>query len=406
MGSTANAPAAHTLQAPCTPATNPTDENEAAQRFRDRLLQERKTNTASLQTIEYLEQKAASVFAISDGAEETITLPQFSDLLRLEQDEISNKVIVGRSDVDIAAMIARLRNSDWVREGQAYFDANDEKCPFCQQAAPDMLRAQLTAYFDDAFIADTASLNKLTVDYTAAASSLHHTIQAMAERRSSRIDTVALASSLKDLDAIWRTNLNALKQKQKEPSTRITLESSSGLATSLVELIESYNRDIDRHNTLVRNRTTEQAKLINEIWRYLLDEGMQPALARYEDKDKNLVAAISSLEDQISTIERSQKDTREKLRSLERTITSVEPTVQNMNEALESCGFTGFRLQTAQQTGFYRLVRDDGSPVDDSLSEGERSFVAFLYFYHLLAGSESEHGVLGDRVAIIEILTA
>jgi wobble nucleotide-excising tRNase len=36
------------------------------------------------------------------------------------------------------------------------------------------------------------------------------------------------------------------------------------------------------------------------------------------------------------------------------------------------------------------------------LSEGERSFITFLYFYHLLKGSESESGVTTDRVVVFD----
>lgn len=36
------------------------------------------------------------------------------------------------------------------------------------------------------------------------------------------------------------------------------------------------------------------------------------------------------------------------------------------------------------------------------MSEGERSFVTFLYFYHLLKGSESDSGITNNRVVVFD----
>lgn len=127
-----------------------------------------------------------------------------------------------------------------------------------------------------------------------------------------------------------------------------------------------------------------------------------PPLRASKPKRAGFEAAIKGLNDQIGRSELERKIAKNELRKLEEQITSVEPTVRQMNDYLESCGFTRFKLQTAEQTGVYQLVRDDGSLVDDTLSEGERSFVAFLYFHHLLQGSESESGTIGSRIAVFD----
>jgi wobble nucleotide-excising tRNase len=48
------------------------------------------------------------------------------------------------------------------------------------------------------------------------------------------------------------------------------------------------------------------------------------------------------------------------------------------------------------------LLRSDGSDAKDTLSEGEKNFVTFLYFYYLLKGSDSEAGMTTDRVVVID----
>jgi wobble nucleotide-excising tRNase len=48
------------------------------------------------------------------------------------------------------------------------------------------------------------------------------------------------------------------------------------------------------------------------------------------------------------------------------------------------------------------LCRADGSDAQGTLSEGERGFITFLYFFHLLKGSTSEAGLNTDRVVVFD----
>lgn len=48
----------------------------------------------------------------------------------------------------------------------------------------------------------------------------------------------------------------------------------------------------------------------------------------------------------------------------------------------------------------YEVIRPDGS-IAEKLSEGERNFIAFLYFYHLVRGSFSDKEVK-DKIVVID----
>ena len=90
------------------------------------------------------------------------------------------------------------------------------------------------------------------------------------------------------------------------------------------------------------------------------------------------------------------------LRRLEKSSTSIQPTIDDINALLRSVGFESFSLAMADNRTGYRLIRADGSDAKESLSEGESSLVAFLYFFHLLKGSNSESGMTVDRVAVFD----
>lgn len=48
----------------------------------------------------------------------------------------------------------------------------------------------------------------------------------------------------------------------------------------------------------------------------------------------------------------------------------------------------------------YEVIRENGE-VAENLSEGERNFIAFLYFYHLVRGSRSSDEVK-DKIVVID----
>jgi wobble nucleotide-excising tRNase len=69
---------------------------------------------------------------------------------------------------------------------------------------------------------------------------------------------------------------------------------------------------------------------------------------------------------------------------------------------LSSFGFTGFSLAKSEMEGYYKIVRANGIDAKETLSEGEKTFITFLYFYHLLKGSNSESGITTNRVVVFD----
>src|SRR5690606_20028844 len=98
--------------------------------------------------------------------------------------------------------------------------------------------------------------------------------------------------------------------------------------------------------------------------------------------------------------EKAQKQA--EIRTLEKQTTSVQPTIDAINALLLSFGFQSFKLAPSQAGTSYKLIRRDGSDAKATLSEGEKTFLTFLYFYHLLKGSLSESGMTENRVVVFD----
>ncbi len=69
---------------------------------------------------------------------------------------------------------------------------------------------------------------------------------------------------------------------------------------------------------------------------------------------------------------------------------------------LLSFGFSSFSLAESEKEGFYKIVRPNGEDAKETLSEGEKTFITFLYFYHLLKGSNTESGITENRIVVFD----
>jgi wobble nucleotide-excising tRNase len=61
-----------------------------------------------------------------------------------------------------------------------------------------------------------------------------------------------------------------------------------------------------------------------------------------------------------------------------------------------------FEIVPAQEEGFYQIQREDGTIAETTLSEGEITFITFLYYLQLTKGGISEDEVNNERVLVID----
>ena len=370
--------------------------------FKAKLLEESTNNTATSVLLVDLEQRAITVFDKAPTTEQIITVPNWKILIDHENNPILRKKIIGKSDVDIAALIQKLGNSDWVKKGREFYDPETRVCPFCQQDTEESLEKSLEEYFDEAFEKDSAGINTLVADYKSYSECLQQSLQALLDNPSEHIDTEKLQAGVELLASKIGNNIRNVEEKQREPSKLVELESLKNVLDNIKTLIDDANTKIDNHNAMVSNLANEKAELTSQVWRYLLDHEIKSDLTTYKNSKSKLNKAITNLRDKISTANQGKKRKEQEIQALEKNATSIQPTIDGINNLLTSCGFTGFKLAKSERDRFYKIKRPDGSDAKETLSEGESSFIAFLYFYHLLKGSESETGMTSDRVVVFD----
>jgi wobble nucleotide-excising tRNase len=374
----------------------------SADRFKDKILHERSTNSAAVMSLADLEKRAETVFGPPPAPELSISPLPTDDLVALEADPVLDRPVIGRADVDIAAVIRKLGNSDWVRTGLAFYDVNEHRCPFCQQPVSVELAQALREYFDEAFERDTQAIAYLANTYRSASNQWQQRLEQMLANPCRFLDVEGLRQGKTLLDAQLTLNLQRIADKQKEPSRRVTLEPLGELLGRIRDLIDTANQKVDEHNHIVANLAQERRQLTAQVWKYILEVELKGFLAGYDKKSEQLQKAIDSLSKQLEDAQQKRRTKAAEIRRLEKQTTSTQPTIDAINGLLTSFGFLGFSIAKADDERCYKLVRPDGADAKETLSEGEQTFVSFLYFYHLLKGSISESGITTDRVVVFD----
>ena len=72
----------------------------------------------------------------------------------------------------------------------------------------------------------------------------------------------------------------------------------------------------------------------------------------------------------------------------------------NINQQLKSFGFENFKLKEEVGTGKYSIVRENGELANTTLSEGEKTFITFLYYYQKVVNELQED--VKKKVLIID----
>lgn len=370
--------------------------------FCTKVLAEAEGNTSELKPLDALMVEAATVFQDAATPEITIEAISFDNFARLETCPILARSIVGRDDVVVAALIGRLGNSDWVKQGIKYLAEADGPCPFCQQQAPAELLEDLNAFFDEQYEADLASIDLLAASYEQAVNAVIPRIRALIATPHRFVDAEVLGERFAALKIAFELNIERIKAKRKEPSSVVELDATAELTAAITAVVAAANEATEQYNATIRNLASEKSALTTQIWRFVVEE-RRTDLETYETSAGKLQRAIDGMRSSIADKTTRRADLKRQLSAIEETITSVRPTVDSINRILGQYGFSNFRLEVAGERGdMYRIVRQDGSEAAHSLSEGERSFITFLYFYHQMAGSISATGTAVEKIVVFD----
>jgi wobble nucleotide-excising tRNase len=316
-------------------------------KFKTRVLQELAANTAASRTLQYLTERAKTVFGPTPAIENSVADVGGEGLAARESDPILAKPVIGKSDVDIAAMILRLGNSDWVKQGKGFYQESAPACPFCQQPVLAAFEESLSSYFDETFERDSKAIETFEADYLRDAVALTQRLIAIGANPSRFLDADKFVADKSAIESKIATNMLLIAAKRKAPSEIVKLDSLAEVLASARKLIADANAAVVAHNQVVSNIAKERRDLTAEVWRYLLDVELKTELGSFSAKKSALNAAIANLTKQILEGTTARDAIAVEIKALEKTTTSVQPTIAAINSLLKSFGFNSFALAMA-----------------------------------------------------------
>lgn len=374
--------------------------------FKSKILDEFKTNTATLKTYDVLKEKAKTIFGKVPTTMQTITMIDFSRILEIESNKIWQKKIIGKADVEIAKLIQKLNLNDWVNEGRNYLQ-EDEICPFCQQPTiTKEFKKQLDEYFDESYTTDIGLVKAYAEEYNRLAQNLSNILHQIETAEKSNTETklniTTFSAYVNTVSSQFLSNKELLSNKIKEPSRSINLISVKDQLENIQLFISAAITAITAHNQIVANYTTERNILINEIWKYLVEEN-RSKIETFNNKSNGLQKGIENLQKQQQEFREKYIQLNNKIKEANKNVTSVQPSVDEINKTLISYGFSNFKIVPSKtEKNQYQIQREDGSIADSTLSEGEVTFITFLYFLQLAKGSTKEETITEERILVVD----
>lgn len=379
------------------------------ERFRDEVLRRYKISHTSCEARDNLLLRAKTLFAQKP---EKCSVISFSiddavdRLAEIEASTIWSKVIVGNKDLPIGRLIDVLDNADWVNQGRKHL-REDRICPFCQQPTiTEELKSQLDAFFSGEYEQDVNQIKQFISQYSVYTDELLGRINtlrtSLGAYPAAGIDTNKLSGLIDLLNGYFSKNKAEMLIKEKEPGRIITLTETAVTTSAIAQLVIDGNAAITQHNKMVDNYTSEKNALIADIWAFLIGEN-ETLITGYLTNIDNLAKAKNGIQNGINTCKQQLDELDKKIVEAGKNITSVQPTVDEINRSLKNYGFTNFQIAPSPvQSNAYQIQRMDGSLATNTLSEGEETFISFLYFLQFAKGSVDVSKVSSRKVLVLD----
>ena len=314
--------------------------------------------------------------------------PRVSEIVLTLPDvkQLHESVTTIRKTTVVSIVIEKLKDDtrlgSWVGEGlKLHKEFQSQKCLFCEQEIPTERYAALEAHFSteyDQFIQRVDLLLDQLMTYARDLDGVDVPNQAEVYediQASFVAAELSFRQALAKLSEFLNILILRLKEKRKEPFKSLDTEITvPGIDT---DISESLNKVIQFHNEVCDNFQSTTIKA-----RDRLAAGM---VAENSGDYSDLAIAVTNARDAIAPIETDIQILTQDIERLEREIVEHRQPAEDLNNDLNNyLGHDELHLKV-KNTGY--VFMRNGVPAD-SLSEGERTALALLYFLKSLDDRE------------------
>lgn len=323
------------------------------------------------------------------------------------------KPIVFTSTSPLLPIAKELNLLPWIKEGYdktANTETLSSRCPYCQQHMSNELIEQIRSLFD------TSSQEQL--------SKLARTLETLTNlERSLRASTATINSTPLINEDVVSDSISIMSQftldlQTIEEAIRFRLEDPSGelpqfqMISEIPKIESALNllRDrIDEHNLSIQNRLNNRNKYGNRFYIRLYQDCEEIIRQQFTRGTEPKRKEIEGIEKTIRNKETQLKSLESRIRVLRDELSDTTEVRTSINTTLEHLGFVRFRLgQSPTNRKLFTIERPiKDTPLEysidrfDTLSEGEKTILSFLYFMHCIKPDSNE---LGDTQSVTLVI--
>lgn len=330
------------------------------------------------------------------------------DFSKIEENPIFNEVIIGNENSQIAELIKQLDNSNWVKVGKEYLTEpqwGNEVCPFCQQnTISKELYNEIQNYFDENYQNKMRNLWFLQDQY-------HTELENVESIKASLLDNEfiqwkeeilkTITTLFQSLNTKLTSNYQKINKKIQNPNIMIELESTTSEKDEINNFLDSIITEIKEYNDKVKNKKDTKKKIIDNFWN-IMRWNYDSYIVDYQKQKKEISSKKSKIEESIVELKKNINNLQKEIKKAEADQVNIKDAIDNINNQLMFFWLEGFSIVSSGNEE-YKLQRPHQDLAKfETLSEGEKTVISFLYFLELCKGRQSKDEVKGKEIIVID----
>jgi len=313
----------------------------------------------------------------------------YRDLRRIEQKltAILDEIIVGTTDVDIAETIDAINSRNWIEQGQEFVKEENDTCPFCQEETiTSDLRSKFLRLFDETYQAKKDEIKNLKTLYKTNVELVKSNLVSIQNEFNPEN---IISNLLLEINGQVESNIRIIDEKLLATNEKKSITSISTLIQKLKNVVKS----ISDNNKLDAELDEKKDKMQDELWLHMAAKSQHSILSNNQRKGR-LEGLITTANSRITGFESNIETAKQLIETLRSQTVNTTEAVEKINIVLSNCGFEGFEIvekDSQNNISRYFLKRPNTTAnefIFNSLSEGEKNFISFLYFYQLCLGTD------------------
>lgn len=317
-----------------------------------------------------------------------------NEISKLINSKILTIQIIENNNITLFQLINDLKNSSWVEEGLKYLNNSHNKCPFCQNQLTTEFVEDIYKLYDQKY----KNLKNEFYDIKEKIIKFKNNTSVYLKEHS---DIIKDSVMILDINDFLDTIEEELEKKSSDLKYVCNINKDISSIEKLHNLINSENEKIKQNNIKINDIENSKTKLISNGWDFIRNVSNND-VEKYNQKQITITHEISKILETKKQQEEKLDKVETEIHELENSITGITKSIGQINDLLKKFNFTNFSLKENEDNLTYSIIRPNGEDATKTLSEGEFSFISFLYFYNLVFGSRNKRGLQEEHILVID----